>query len=280
MLDETVFRGRRLAIVGSICRDVKMGALRPGRHLLEDGETPTAFISRDHRRRRGQQRPGRRRAGGRRAILAGKVGADSARAAAGAIARPPRRHDVHSPRSAGGHRQLGGPELRERLPALRQLPAEQLFAGLVGHRSGDARRRRTSAAGRRLVLRADARRRQRRSCSRPPGPQGLATSLDVNWDPHWGSADAGRDCPAQANRCGACLPLVDLVHGNVRELSQLRRLQRSGHHAEADHGLGRGRDRDPPGGRRRGILLPRAVDRLPRPLLCGSTRTPPAAATC
>lgn len=45
MLDETVFRGRRLAIVGSICRDVKMGPLHPGQHLLEDGETPTAFIS-------------------------------------------------------------------------------------------------------------------------------------------------------------------------------------------------------------------------------------------
>ena len=45
MLDETVFRGRRLAIVGNVCRDVKIGAIRPGRHLLEDGETPTAFIA-------------------------------------------------------------------------------------------------------------------------------------------------------------------------------------------------------------------------------------------
>ena len=43
-LDETVFRGRNLAIVGSICRDVKMGAIRPGPGLLEDGETPTSFI--------------------------------------------------------------------------------------------------------------------------------------------------------------------------------------------------------------------------------------------
>ena len=44
MLNETVFRGRRLAIVGSICRDVKMGVIRPGKHLLEDGETPTTFV--------------------------------------------------------------------------------------------------------------------------------------------------------------------------------------------------------------------------------------------
>ena len=45
VLDETVFRGRRLAIVGSICRDVKIGAIRPGPHLLEDGETPTELIT-------------------------------------------------------------------------------------------------------------------------------------------------------------------------------------------------------------------------------------------
>ena len=44
MLDESIFRRRRLAIVGSICRDVKVAPLRPGPHLWEDGETPTAFI--------------------------------------------------------------------------------------------------------------------------------------------------------------------------------------------------------------------------------------------
>ncbi len=49
--------------------------------------------------------------------------------------------------------------------------------------------------------------------------QGLATSLDINWDPHWGSADAA----AIAQRKEAVrriLPWVDLVHGNVRELNQ------------------------------------------------------------
>ena len=49
--------------------------------------------------------------------------------------------------------------------------------------------------------------------------RGLATSLDINWDPHWGSADAA----AIARRKEAVrrvLPWVDLVHGNVRELNQ------------------------------------------------------------
>ena len=122
MLDETVFRGRRLAIVGSICRDVKMGAIRPGQHLLEDGETPTAFIT---------ETIG---GGGANSALAaaalgadvrfcGKVGADPLGQRLEQALRPPRRDHVHSPRSAGGHRQFGRPELRERLPPFHQLPA-------------------------------------------------------------------------------------------------------------------------------------------------------------
>ena len=38
------FARSRLAIVGNICRDVKMAALAPGDYLFADGETPTAFI--------------------------------------------------------------------------------------------------------------------------------------------------------------------------------------------------------------------------------------------
>lgn len=68
MLDESFFRGRRLAVVGSICRDVKMGAIRPGPYLLEDGETPTAFIV-ETVGGGGANGAGRGRAGGRRAIL-------------------------------------------------------------------------------------------------------------------------------------------------------------------------------------------------------------------
>ena len=95
MLDESFFRGRRLAVVGSICRDVKMGAIRPGPHLLEDGETPTAFVV---------ETVG---GGGANSALAaaalgadvrfcGKVGADSLGQRL-QRAGPLPRHDVHSP---------------------------------------------------------------------------------------------------------------------------------------------------------------------------------------
>ena len=44
-LDETLFRGTRLCVVGSICRDVKTAPLVAGGHLFHDGETPTGFIT-------------------------------------------------------------------------------------------------------------------------------------------------------------------------------------------------------------------------------------------
>jgi sugar/nucleoside kinase (ribokinase family) len=49
--------------------------------------------------------------------------------------------------------------------------------------------------------------------------QGLATSLDINWDPHWGSADAAA-IVRRKESVRRLLPLVDLVHGNIRELNQ------------------------------------------------------------
>ena len=51
--------------------------------------------------------------------------------------------------------------------------------------------------------------------------RGLATSLDLNWDPCWGSASEERIL-ARKEAVRQILPLVDLVHGNVRELNCLR----------------------------------------------------------
>ena len=44
MLDETVFRGSKLCVVGNICRDVKTAPLCPDDRLFHDGETPTDSI--------------------------------------------------------------------------------------------------------------------------------------------------------------------------------------------------------------------------------------------
>jgi 2-dehydro-3-deoxygluconokinase len=48
--------------------------------------------------------------------------------------------------------------------------------------------------------------------------RGLATSLDLNWDPLWGTANAAR-IAARKEAVRRILPLASLVHGNVRELN-------------------------------------------------------------
>src|SRR3954469_4910167 len=44
MLDESVFRGGSLCVVGNINRDVKTTPLAVGGHLFRDGETPVEGI--------------------------------------------------------------------------------------------------------------------------------------------------------------------------------------------------------------------------------------------
>jgi sugar/nucleoside kinase (ribokinase family) len=48
--------------------------------------------------------------------------------------------------------------------------------------------------------------------------RGLTTSLDINWDPQWHSAPPAAT-RARKDAVRQILPLVDLVHGNVRELN-------------------------------------------------------------
>ena len=217
MLDETVFHGRRLAIVGSICRDVKTAAIRPGRHLLEDGETPTAFITE----------------------TIGGGGANSALAAAALGA------DV---RFCG---KIGADGLGQRLEQalvrrgvtsfIRRDPQVATGSSVVLSYESGCRHfvscqpnnyslamtdiDRTMLAGAGHLLRADVWFSEpmlaggNEELFRAARAQGLATSLDINWDPQWGSADAAT-IAGRKEAVRRILPWVDLVHGNVRELNQ------------------------------------------------------------
>jgi len=217
MLDETVFLGRRLAIVGSVCRDVKMGALRPGPHLLEDGETPTAFITE----------------------TIGGGGANSALAAAALGA------DVR----LGG--KVGADSLGQRLQRallrcrvttfIRRDPQVATGSSIVlSYESGcrhflSCQPNNESLAmadidpamlsGAQHLLRADVWFSEpmlaggNEALFRAARAQGLSTSLDINWDPQWGSADAATMLRRKES-VRRILPWVDLVHGNVRELNR------------------------------------------------------------
>ena len=215
MLDETIFHGRRLAIVGSICRDVKMGVLRPGAHLLEDGETPTAFIS--------ETIGG---GGANSALAAAALSAEvrfcggsarTARPAAAAIAGWPRRGHLHSPRSAvatgssvvlsyeNGCRHFISCQPNNYGLAMADvdLAMPRVPNICCGPTFGSPNRCSPGATP---------------SCSRPPGPKG--------WPRRWTSTGIPIGAPPRRHGRRAkeavrrILPLVDLVHGNVRELNQ------------------------------------------------------------
>jgi sugar/nucleoside kinase (ribokinase family) len=48
---------------------------------------------------------------------------------------------------------------------------------------------------------------------------GVAVSLDLNWDPHWGHAGAD-EIRTRKQALRDVLPLVSLAHGNARELME------------------------------------------------------------
>ncbi len=217
MLDETVFRGRRLAIVGSICRDVKMGAIRPGPHLLEDGETPTAFVT---------ETIG---GGGANSALAaaalgadvrfcGKVGADSLgqrlqRSLVRGRVATFIRHDSQVATGssivlsyASGCRHFVSCQPNNYSLAMADIDLAML-SGAQHLLRADVWFSEPMLAGGNEALFREARAR------------GLATSLDINWDPQWGSDDAAA-IVRRKESVRRILPWVDLVHGNVRELSQ------------------------------------------------------------
>ncbi len=217
MLDETVFRGRRLAIVGSICRDVKMGAIRPGPHLLEDGETPTAFVT---------ETIG---GGGANSALAaaalgadvrfcGKVGADplgqrleQALLRRGVTALLRRDPNVATGNSVVLSYENGCRHFVSCQPNNYSLAMSDIEPALL---SGGGHLLRADVWFSEPMLAGG-----NEELFRAARAQGLATSLDINWDPQWGAADAAT-IARRIEAVRRILPWVDLVHGNVRELNR------------------------------------------------------------
>ncbi len=216
MIDESVFRGKKLAVVGNICRDVKTAPIAPDPRLFDDGETPTGFL----------------------VETVGGGGANSALSAAGLGA------DVRM----GG--KIGVDALGERLEALmlsqgvksflRRDPVTPTGTSIALSFTNGCRHFVSCQpnndslcfedidlailAGGGHLLRADL------WFSEPmlfggnarllaaAQDRGMATSIDLNWDPLWGSASE-EAIRKRKQAVRLVLPLADLVHGNVRELS-------------------------------------------------------------
>jgi sugar/nucleoside kinase (ribokinase family) len=54
---------------------------------------------------------------------------------------------------------------------------------------------------------------------------GVPVSIDLNWDPKWGHAPAG-EIARRKEAIRRLLPLVDVAHGNIRELGEFAGEQR------------------------------------------------------
>jgi sugar/nucleoside kinase (ribokinase family) len=217
MADETVFRGRRLVIVGSVCRDVKIGVIRPGPHLLEDGETPTGSI--------GETIGG---GGANSALAAAALGADvrfAAKIGDDPLGRRLQESLVHRGVKTFLRRDPGvatGSSI-----VLSYATGRRHFISCQSNNCSLAMADIDPAllAGPGHLLRADVWFSEpmlaggNEALFRMAREHGLATSLDINWDPQWGTADAATE-HGRKESVRRVLPLVDLVHGNVAELNR------------------------------------------------------------
>jgi 2-dehydro-3-deoxygluconokinase len=218
MLSEAAFAGVPLCVVGSICRDLKTEPIPAGDHLLRDGETPAPRIY-ETLGGGGANSAAMASRLGAAVRFGGKIGADAlgerlVRALENSRVRPLVRRDAATTTGSSialsytdGHRHFISHQPNNTSLRIEDLDLPGLFVG-GGHllRADIWFAEPMLYGGNSVLLRAakDA---------------GLATSLDLNFDPQWNTA-----WPAViARRIAAVrevLPLVDLVHGNETELNR------------------------------------------------------------
>lgn len=217
MLDKTLFAEGSLCVVGNINRDVKTAPLAAGEHLFRDGETSVDFINETIGGGGANSAFAAACLGGRVGLVS-KVGQDGLGERLERTARAHRvtpffAKDSSTPTgtSIGLAFESGHRHFISCLPASRAL------------RFTDIDLRALDDCGH--LLRADIwfsesmlyEGNQRLFAA--ARERGVATSIDLNWDPHWGRASVSEI----ARRKGATrsvLPLVDMAHGNACELME------------------------------------------------------------
>jgi sugar/nucleoside kinase (ribokinase family) len=212
-----VFRAANLCVVGNLNRDIKTSPVQAGEHLLLDGETSVSSIV-ETIGGGGANSACIAAALGARVALLGKVGSD---ALGVRLAETLRRHGVltHLLQDAAvatgstlalafdnGHRHF-----LSCLPNNESLRFEDLdLAALEGfkhlYRADLWFSKPMLFGGNERLFRAA------HAC-------GMTVSIDLNWDPCWGVAGVD-EVRARKVAVRAILPLVNVAHGNVRELRE------------------------------------------------------------
>jgi len=217
MRNEAVFAGTSLCVAGNINRDLKTAPLPAGEYLFHDGETSAASIE-ETIGGGGANSAFAAAALGSRVSFLGKVGADGL---GDRLERTLKQHGI-APHLARDPRHESGTSLAlnfdngqrhfvSRLPANESLSFSDLkLEVLQGHQH---------------LLRADV---WFSEAMLFEGNQflfeaarnaGLGISLDLNWDPQWGRAGASK-IQQRKEAVRQLLPMVNLAHGNERELKE------------------------------------------------------------
>jgi sugar/nucleoside kinase (ribokinase family) len=216
-LTESAFRAANLCVVGNLNRDLKTSPLRVREQLFEDGETSAEALV-ETIGGGGANSACAAAALGARVAFLGKIGADGL---GDRLERALRSHGV-APRLArdpgvatGSSIALAFDHGRRHfiscLPNNEALRFEDLELSVLAHFDHLYRadlwfsRSMLFGGNQRLFQAARA--------------LGRAISIDLNWDPRWSVADA-EEIRARKAAVRELLPLVDLAHGNARELRE------------------------------------------------------------
>jgi sugar/nucleoside kinase (ribokinase family) len=214
---DSIFQGSSLCVVGNINRDLRTARFTPGSHLFTDGETSVASIA-ETVGGGGANSAFAAASLGAQVTFLGKVGADGL---GNRLQRTLARHGIRAclkrdaVRPSGTSLALafdnGHRHFLSCLPANEALHFDDLDpAALMGHKH---------------LLRADVWFSEamlfegNRHLFTTAHESGIAVSLDLNWDPQWGRASAAQ-IQARKQAVRDVLPLVNLAHGNVRELME------------------------------------------------------------
>lgn len=242
MLTEEDFRATNLCVVGNINRDIKTSPIAPGHYLFEDGETSVGSITETVGGGGTNSALAAASLGAQVAFL-GKVGAD---ALGSRLEQCLRSHGVipHLKKSAGCSTgtsinltfTTNRRHFVSSLPNNASLALEDIDLEVL--------------TGFRHLLRADIWFSEamlyggNERLLQHARSLGMKVSMDLNWDPHWGISSPA-EIRKRKEAIRRVLPLVDLAHGNIRELNEfadstdlsatLRALERWGAEAVVVH---------------------------------------------
>jgi len=216
MLDERSFSAANICIVGNINRDIRTSPIIPGSHLFEDGETSVASVTETVGGGGANSALAAAALGARVAFL-GRVGADwlgdrleQVLISQGIspylkkVSGCPTGTSINLAFTSGQRHFLSS------LPNNTSLAFEDLdLSALEGFDH---------------LLRADIWFSEamlyggNEKLFRHARQAGMRISMDLNWDPRWGVGSPG-EIQKRKEAVRRVLPLVDLVHGNTRELN-------------------------------------------------------------